>query len=250
MVLGQALSLGKGVIDWFINSVPKPFKIILFLFILGVLGATINGLFVVDYSCDMDLLNRTQLVDTSAYANSGTEYMTAYFYKANISIDQFNLTDKSAEYNETVRDFVKWTELSKLTLGVADTFERFFNAINNVIFRTNFSGFEFVTRFQSPQDYYCIDLYASLPQDINTKLGLHGNCTIDDIPTPEEFAKYTRVNVSGQINEIFNIQCVDKDPRLTAVGFDFLNWKMWVLVLGLSTAFIFSLKWQQHLRNH
>lgn len=250
MVLGQALSLGKGVIDWFISSVPKPFKIIIFLFILGVAGATINGLFVTNYECDIDAINTSQLVDVSIYTESGPEYLQAYLFKANITVDNFDLDDQTAEYNDTVKEFVKWVELSKLTLGVTSTFERFFNAINRVIFRSNVSGFEFITRFQSPESYYCIDLYTSLPENINKELGLTGNCSIDDIPTPQNFRTATRINNSGEINELFLLQCFDKEPRLTILGFDFLNWKIWVVLLTFATLFTFGLKWRQHLTNH
>ena len=251
MVLAQSLRLGQGVIDWFISTVPKPFKIIIFLFLLAVAGATINGLFVVNYECDLDAYNNSQLVDVTIFTDSGQEYIQAYLYKSNISLDSFNLTDQTAEYNDTVKEFIKWSELSKITLGVTTTFERFYYATKNFLFNINdFSSFSFVTRFQSPETYYCTDLYASLPESVNKELGLTSNCTIDDIPTPQLFRDKTRINSSGEINQLFVLNCFDKKPRLTILGFDFLNWKLWVVLIVFGTAFTFGLKWREHLRNH
>jgi len=241
----------KKPIEWLINSAPKPFKIILFLFLLIGTAEVFNIVFTNDYSCNLeegDYILRKNIVS----AQSKAYYTNAYVFKINISQIELEVDDDVPESvkNETLKDIQNEYYLARLIAPVITFAGNLKNGFEN-LFSGDFSAvnpFNLLSGVTNRKTVACDQLYESLDEDIATQLNLFDDCTLDDIPDYSLWRNVTNPTTSGIYNEMFRFRCFNEKVNVTAFGFPFLDFKMWLFLIIVSTIMIMGFRYREWLK--
>lgn len=244
----------RAFVDWFISSAPKPFRLMLFLFLMFTAGAVVNDVLTRDYVCFVDESDDYFLAKELVSDRALGIFQSAYFASQNVTVSGLvagGLNESTA--TELVNTITGITLVDGFLNGVSN----FFGGIIGLNVPVD-EGFNLVQRLSSPELFYCDDLYEELDGvpngggdgELRDDLGLFDGCSLGDIPTREEWLSVAYVPDGGEINQLFSVACVGSEKELTLFGFPMFDWRFWFVVLSLFILFVAGAKWRQWVEMH
>jgi len=258
MVLGAISSSIQAVVQ--VITQHKFLAIILSIFLLAVIGTTINGFFVGNnYTCENNpTTGSIELYDQEIYGDCLPIYMQGKFYKFNYSkTDCANAPQASNDaWKSTCEEFVTEVNKAGFLLESINPFVQFFGDISDGI-KDMLGGNTTKTIGDMYNDAFggniCTKLYKCMPKEKANSIGLYDGCSInkgssvaDDFPTYEEFESISRAYVdynsdkdNFEKDNIFKVQCFGfgekKNPTLSLFGLiPIFDWQFMALVTILS----------------
>jgi len=256
-IVGALSSFGSaigGLFQGFFQVIPSPLKIIIFLFLILVIGNVITGLFLNGkYQCDYDVdAERTFLYDISVYDSCLKQFGTAWSLKhdlegnvsGGLSGAPQSLNDSAQGFFARVADYTSWNPFdSQDSFAPKDIYKSVWE--NFALWADNTSDVSFLDAFKSSfirDDLQCRRLYRCLPLDDAALLGLNSSCNVDSVPEWDEYIAVTKDPVAdntavndGDGGDAFRVACSDvgfgtPSPVITFYGFDFLSYPIWLLL--------------------
>lgn len=261
-IVSEIVDVGRTIFVSFIGVMPTPLKIIFFLLILVLFGSFITGFFLDNnYECE-ERDGQTVLVDVNDFDQCFQIFGNGWAAKNNITTELLNKAQTSNLSNAQLRALNE--TLEDIHLGVyyeeSYLFGRTSSAEPAVIWRnfvrwfSNTSSANFVDVFVDPAQFECQRLYQCLPEAQGLALGLSASCILSDLPEWSEYIDVTKPTVTGGANidpegegiDFFKVQCEsfseEPTPALTFLGFDFLNVKLWAVLIIMGIAISFAAK--------
>jgi len=260
-ILKSITGIGQSIVSVLLKN--KFLAIVFLILILYISGNAISSIFTSGYDCmwSETTSNQTMLVDLTLYEECITPYMYGALekYKLNSSAcsEYASTHGKDNIWNETCQDIAKYQARTQTVLSIESIISRTLSKVFELMGRWFYevNGTEIVDIFVEPN--YCPELYDCLKHDQQaiTELKLYPECPMDIYPTAEAYENATiKLFPDGvQIAGMFYIDCVATEqyswkPKITFFGIDFLNWKLWIFIILLSTILIFYRKWTNILK--
>lgn len=234
--VGKTYDFLKDAFSTMIALMPKPLKIILFLFVVLFVGGTLSNFafnWVTDYQCDV--INDTTYVYGITNPDALDVWHKSYFMK-------LHSQDRLGELglNESEIDLI----IGEYNVGETTAIYGIKYIINKL-----WGWFE-----EDNPDFniYCYELYDVLTISERADLGLHPSCGLDDIPEPEDIIPLITEYIDNGDDVFFYPICVSDDkggyyPKLSFLGFDVFDFWTWFILLVVSIGVTGYYRWSDML---
>ena len=230
--------VARDVLDKVISIMPRPLKIVLFLFVILFMGGAIsNQIFntFTNYQCSV--IDNTTYVFDITNPDAFNVWQEEYLVKLESQdrLDSLGLNESEMELFLEEYGGGFWT---KAKTEVKSWFAGFFT-------------WQYWILSESDLDEHCYRLWRSLTIEERIELSLSSNCTLDDIPEPEDMLPLV-TELVDEANTIFYPICVSDDkgghyPKLSLWGFDVFDFWIWFMLLSVSLCIVAYYRWSDML---
>lgn len=225
--------------DWIRNLIslmPRALQLILFLFIVLLIGGSISNYFynlVTDYECLVD--NGETFVFDINNKNAFESWQRAYFNKlyVNGNLSDLGLNDSQLD------DFV-----DEHNIGQTDARYGLGYLLNKII------GIFDDEDENENSSIYCYEIYSDLKSEQRIELGLSSSCGIQDVPEPEIMIPVITDELEITGKEVFYPICeLDSESgayvtKLSLFGFDLFDFWTWFYGLVVSVFIMIYYRWK------